>query len=92
MPERKLTELDPAWVAEDGQRVGVSFECPADDGAHGIGVPFVKCDWSEGNDSKAVWQKTGETFEDLSLSPSIDCTKSGYCKFHGWVKNGIVSW
>jgi hypothetical protein len=30
----------------------------------------------------------GTTLDDLTLSPSVDCTKGGGCSFHGWVRNG----
>ena len=36
-----------------------------------------------------LWQRTGETFEDLTLAPSIDCSKWGH--WYGWLKNGEVT-
>jgi hypothetical protein len=35
-----------------------------------------------------VWQRTGETFDDLTLSPSVDASASGH--WHGHVTNGEV--
>ena len=35
-----------------------------------------------------LWQRTGDTFETLSLSPSIDASASGH--WHGFVTNGEV--
>lgn len=35
-----------------------------------------------------VWQRTGDTFENLTLFPSIDCSNSGH--WHGWITNGEV--
>jgi hypothetical protein len=33
-----------------------------------------------------LWQRTGETFETLSLMPSVDCSKWGH--WHGFLTNG----
>ncbi len=35
------------------------------------------------------WQRTGETFEALTLSPSIDCSAWGH--WHGFLTNGYCS-
>jgi len=35
-----------------------------------------------------LWQRTGETFEDMTLSPSIDASNSGH--WHGHITNGEV--
>lgn len=34
------------------------------------------------------WTRTGETFEKISLSPSVDASKSGH--WHGFVTDGVV--
>lgn len=36
-----------------------------------------------------LWQRQGETFETLTLSPSVDASASGH--WHGWVRNGEVT-
>jgi Family of unknown function (DUF6527) len=36
----------------------------------------------------ALWQRTGETFDTLSLAPSVDASKSGH--WHGFVTNGEI--
>lgn len=36
-----------------------------------------------------LWQRTGETFETLTLSPSVDASASGH--WHGFVANGEVT-
>lgn len=33
-----------------------------------------------------LWQRTGETFEDLTLTPSVDASHFGH--WHGFVTNG----
>ncbi len=34
------------------------------------------------------WQNSGDTFETLTLSPSVDASASGH--WHGWVQGGEV--
>lgn len=34
------------------------------------------------------WLRTGDTFEALTLSPSIDASGAGH--WHGWVQNGEI--
>ena len=36
-----------------------------------------------------LWQRTGDTFETLTLSPSVDCSKWGH--WHGWIQNGTIT-
>lgn len=36
-----------------------------------------------------LWQREGETFETLTLSPSVDASAAGH--WHGWVRNGEVT-
>jgi hypothetical protein len=35
------------------------------------------------------WQRTGETFDDLTLTPSVDASKSGH--WHGCITNGQLT-
>ncbi len=35
------------------------------------------------------WQRTGETFDDLTLAPSVDASKSGH--WHGHITNGNMT-
>lgn len=100
----RLTDLDPRWfdVPDAGGAIdGVSFLCPhcrevrlavqftpmgADeiharshrDGDQHTIIPL------QGN----VWQRTGETFNDLTLSPSVDASISGH--WHGFIRNGRI--
>jgi hypothetical protein len=39
-------------------------------------------------DKNPRWLMTGTSIDDLTLSPSVDCTKGGGCSFHGFVQNG----
>lgn len=39
--------------------------------------------------SEIAWKRTGDTFDTLSLSPSVDASRSG--DWHGFITNGQVS-
>lgn len=84
--ERLLSELDSKLT--DNQ---LSFLCPACPGfpkTHSIVVGFKKGYESAGGD---LWDRAGESINDLTVSPSIDATK-GHCLFHGWIRGGMVTW
>lgn len=36
-----------------------------------------------------LWQRIGETFETLTLTPSVDCSASGH--WHGFINAGVVT-
>lgn len=79
-----LTELNPRWITSErwtgkpsDQVIGIIFECP--EGHHECehmvpftpsldGTPTENFPWQRDG---AHWQRTGDTFETLSLSPSI---------------------
>jgi hypothetical protein len=85
----RLTDLDPRW-ASSGERHGqaVSFDCPCGCGERLI-VPFSNpIDGGAPMRGQGVtWKRQGDTFETLTLSPSID--SPGH--WHGWVKGGEVT-
>lgn len=63
-----------------GVRGFVSFSNPFDGGAAYI------------DPGEPTWSRTGDTFEALTLSPSIHRVKEkGGCGWHGWIKNGEVT-
>lgn len=35
-----------------------------------------------------LWERTGEDFDDLTLSPSVDASVLGH--WHGFIRNGMV--
>lgn len=43
---------------------------------------------TDDRDAEHLWTRTGETFETLSLSPSIDASKYGH--WHGRITNGEI--
>lgn len=61
-----------------GQRVFLSFENPMDGGK-----PF-------GSSERPHWKRTGDTFETLTLTPSIlqVKTEEGDCGWHGFLTDG----
>jgi hypothetical protein len=85
-----VSNADGSPVPERGG-VGISFDCPC--GACGIrgyvafenpldgGQPYI-------SPGQPTWQRTGDTFETLTLSPSILRTPPYACGWHGWIRNG----
>lgn len=104
----KLTELNPRWVRSGGEgvtradtgepvplqeEVGISFDCVCGC-EYRVFVSFSKDkegNRTKGNDPK--WERTGKTFEDLTLRPSIQRHKANKisCRWHGHVTNGEVT-
>lgn len=100
----RLNELNPKWIAlkENGDAIGVTFLCPHCRQVH-VGVYFaqpVDIDGVLGIDpslplfiaqhpENLYWQRNGDTFEALTLTPSIDTSQHGH--WHGFVTNGEVT-
>lgn len=98
----KLIELNPRWCsAGTGNRhgMGLSFDCPVHRD-HRLAVMFVNpVDGGPScSDSHYLWHRTGDTFDVLTLGPSIDA--SGFTAgthdiktpcWHGFIQNGEVS-
>lgn len=94
-------DLDPHWVGaggegitgRDGQPVparrgvGVSFDCPCGCDSRAY-IPFAQpLDGGPPLESKhPIWDRTGDTFETLTLTPSIQ--RVGGCAWHGFIRNG----
>lgn len=112
----RLVDLDPVWIERGGRGVGVRFICPINDGAgphhegHSVAVLFENPsdggpahpndEQCTGNNRGRRWWRTGSTFQELTLSPSLDCTTSEGCPksdhaqcshahcWHGFVTSG----
>lgn len=97
----KLTELDAGFVSTAGVRTGLHFLCPACRKQHLV-VPFANPpngvpDGSL-NANGVLWRRTGETVEDITLTPSVDSKHTNFsddpphdpkpCRWHGWIRNG----
>jgi hypothetical protein len=104
--EKTLRELSGEIVSIKGrpqQDDCLFFTCPIcrDDRGeligHGIMVSWLPPSLYEGGRG-ALWSRTGSTIDDISISPSINCDvpcedgSPSPCKFHGWVKDGKVTW
>ena len=102
----KLIDLHPTFVGAGGpdisdqdgnpipvrEGIGLRFDCPCGCGRPCY-VPFANpLDGGPARtDSHAVWQRDGETFETLTLAPSILRSKEkGGCGWHGWIRDGEV--
>ncbi len=74
--KHKLVDCNPHFVESNGVQCAVYFECPEghDDCKHVI--PFTPAldgsatSW-HGQNGGAMWQRTGDTIETLTLNPSI---------------------
>ena len=94
----KLIDLEPRWIVDDQKRrIGISFRYPIacnvnrDDicRAH---VPFAN-PLDGAPENPHGWQRTGDTFETLTLSPSVLAKhhwEDKECTWHGFVTNGEV--
>jgi hypothetical protein len=99
----RLTELNPRWTGsgEIGKSeliVGVTFDCPHCR-TQRLGVVFKNAIDPHGWIAKGVtrhrdkneWDRKGDTFDTLTLTPSIDtsqCDFQGH--WHGYIENGEV--
>lgn len=89
-----VTRHDPATGAQvpvpRREGIGVSFECPCGCAIRCY-VPFANPLDGGPQEGTAGWQRTGDTFETLTLTPSIHriagCAKS----WHGFITNGEVT-
>lgn len=101
-PPRRLIDLDPSWWGDgsgDGRKLGVTFACPLgpDRNCGGYhGVPFenpigggTPQSLGSAGATGPLWRRAGETFETLTLVPSIN-TLTG-CRWHGFITCGEVT-
>lgn len=73
--------------------VGISFNCPCGCGVECFipmtpaldGLPY------DNGGTNHVWNRTGDTFETLTLTPSILRTPPRGCGWHGFITNGEVT-
>lgn len=98
----RLSELKPKFLGAGGPGVtlhgqpmperrglGVQFDCPCGCGAPCF-VPFANpLDGGPQLEAQG-WQRTGETFETLTLTPSILRREPRGCGWHGFIRDGEV--
>lgn len=84
-------EYEPA---PERHGVGVIFQCPCGNRSesHECYVPFANPLDGKGPYEPKGWQRTGDTFETLTLTPSIfRRTDWGGCGWHGFITHGEVT-
>ncbi len=103
----KLTDLNPVFLSTGGSGVyyadgssmpatvgvGVMFDCPCGNHSeeHRCYVPFANPIGPGPLKSQKGWRRTGDTFETLTLTPSIfRVQRLGGCDWHGFITNGEV--
>ena len=95
----QLTELDPRWMTIPGRHgLGMSFYCPHCQNARipiwfknpiDGGPPITKEQAKIGEDQTLyLWARSGDTFEDITLSPSVDVSE--WRHWHGFIRNGEI--
>lgn len=100
----KLVDLHPHWYGAGGEGIsdadgnpvperhgiGILFDCPCGCGEQ-VGVAFDRpLDGQPPlHSERATWQRTGDTFETLTLRPSI--LRGSGCHWHGFVTDGEVT-
>lgn len=92
-----VSSLDPATgryvPAPRREGVGIILSCPCGnvDEDHELFVPFkVALDGSPSPHLDHGWDRTGDTFETLTLTPSILRSDPNGCRWHGYITNGEV--
>lgn len=95
----KLTELEPHWIGIYGEdsagnhiakrtKLGVTFRCPDAGCDQRLGVLFANPPDGLPSLPGRAWQRTGDTFDTLTLTPSVDVSACGH--WHGFITNGDV--
>lgn len=85
-----VTRSDTGEPIAETRGIGVIFDCPCGnhDEAHRCYVPFANPIGPGPYVPEKGWQRTGDSFETLSLTPSI--LRIGGCGWHGYITAGEV--
>ncbi len=98
----KLVDLDPSFIGSGGEGVtqadgspsparsgvGLSLSCPCGC-SRPLYVPFANpLDGGPPLEARNGWQRTGENFDHLTLTPSIQ--RLDGCQWHGFITAGEV--
>lgn len=94
----KLSELNPQWDDRDWEvpprlGVGLWFDCPTCQPGQRVRLHIWFADPIDGGSSKAPdpqhgWIRSGSSFETLSITPSVDCSRCGH--WHGFITGGEI--
>lgn len=92
------------WASESPFRIGLTFECPHCRSER-LGVLFDPPIDPDGIQARAqfaydpatygaavgmhVWKREGDTFDTLTLTPSVDGSQVGH--WHGFITNGTIT-
>lgn len=99
----KLTDLNPRWVglhnwsSPSKYHIGVSFDSPTT--RKRLAVLFepaidpdglaAKYQWGAFFPEAKKWKRTGDSFQTLSLAPSLDFSAAG--EWHGHITQGEIT-
>lgn len=97
----QLIELDPRWCSSGGsgitdkdgnpvplrEKIGLICDCPKCGEDHPLFVPFANPLDGGPPTHPVAWRRSGDTFETLTLTPSI-LRKD--CGWHGFIRNGLI--
>jgi len=94
----KLKDLEPRYFGLDdtGRTVGLTFLCPHclkerlgvffhERGQEAVQDSYIK---AHSPGTNHIWTKTGMSFDNLTLEPSIDASATGH--WHGFILNGEI--
>lgn len=93
----RLADLHPAWVGTlDGRHgTGVTFDCPCEPCSGSATRRRIHAMFSQPLDGGPpvrshgpLWARVGDTFETLTLTPSIDASADGH--WHGHITDGVA--
>lgn len=88
----RLVNLQPRWIKPAPTLTsGMTFLCPCCRKQR-IAVFFK--DWCplgtvQESTDEPRWSRTGDTFENITISPSVDMSRYGH--WHGHIQNGEVT-
>lgn len=97
----KLIDLNPKFYGHGGEgisdaktgkpiprrnRVGISFDCPCGQCGERCYLSFENPIDGGEKIGNVTWYRVGETFENMTLTPSIQ--RMGKCRWHGFLTNG----
>lgn len=96
MRKTRLVDCDPRWAGREGRTYFLVFACPEghEDCRHRI--PFTPSlegvAMASPQVNGAVWVRTGDTFDTLTLQPSIKRipTDNDACAMHINITNGAI--
>lgn len=89
----RLVDLNPRFLggAPDREGVGIEFDCPCGGiCGHSLFVPFENPLDGGAQYGPTGWKRAGDTFETLTLTPSILRLAPSQCGWHGFVTNGEI--